>query len=337
MDDSPLPVGKLPSDLLARLLSRSAPTDDRVLIGPGIGFDCAVLDFGDRLLVLKSDPITFATEDIGWYAVQVNANDIATTGALPRWLMAALLLPEGKTTPQLVEGIVDQVHKACAEINVAVIGGHTEITYGLDRPLLIGAMIGEVERDKLITPLGASPGDRILLTKGVPIEATAICAREFAGRLQDELDASESEAARDFLFNPGISILKDAQVAVQAGGVTAMHDPTEGGLAGALWELADASSRALHVYIGNVPIPELSRRICQRLGLDPLTSIASGALLMTASANRAPAIQQALEREGITCADIGYVSAGPSGVWIEGEDHRHLARPMRDDLARLFD
>lgn len=152
-----LPVGKLPMEMLARLLNQTEIKDDRVLVGPGIGMDCAVLDLGEKLLVLKSDPITFATDEIGWYAVQINANDLATTGATPRWMMVTVLLPEGKTDEALIQEINDQLQQACAKLGISVIGGHTEVTYGIDRPLLSSTLIGEVEREKLITPRGPPP------------------------------------------------------------------------------------------------------------------------------------------------------------------------------------
>ena len=332
-----LPVGKLPLDLLARLLSRTPIPDSRVILGPGVGFDCAVVDVGDTLLAIKSDPITFASDNIGWYLVQVNANDIATTGARPRWLLATLLLPEGQTTAELVEQISEQIHSACREIGVSVIGGHTEITHGLERPLVVGTMIGEVGHGQLVTPQGAAPGDRILLTKGVPIEATAILAREFPERLEQVLSPAEVEQAANFLYDPGISVLRDAQVALQAGKVTAMHDPTEGGLAAALWEVAQACGHSLVVDPAAVPIPSLSARICQALDLDPLATIASGALLLTAPAEQAPQIRRALEQEGIACAAIGAVEAGPAAVWQKTTTGRQpWSRPERDEIARLY-
>ncbi len=333
-----LPVGKLPPDLLARLLSQAPSHDERVLIGPGIGLDCAVIDMGDRLLAIKTDPITFATDEIGWYAVQINANDIATTGAQPKWMMVTLLLPEGKTTSEMVEDIAGQVYAAAQSIGVTVIGGHTEITYGLDRPILAGTMIGEVGREALITPQGARPGDRILLTKGVPIEGTALLARDRPERLSEALSPAEIEQARGYLHDPGISVLRDAQVAAHAGKVTAMHDPTEGGLASALWELAEASGCSLEVDLVRVPVPALSARICVALGLDPFAAIASGALLLTAVPGDASTIRQALEGEGILCAEIGVVEPGPAAVWRTDASGRViLPRPDRDEIARLFE
>lgn len=333
-----LPVGKLPIEILQKLLSQAISDDPRLILGPGIGLDCAVLDMGDQLLVLKSDPITFATDEIGWYGVQVNANDIATTGADPRWLLVTLLMPEGTTTVGSINRINQQVQSACREHGIIVIGGHTEVTYGIDRPILMGTMLGEVRREKLITPRGARPGDLILLTKGVPIEATAILAREFSAQMDGSFTHEEIQKAKDFLYNPGISILKDARTATKSGMVTAMHDPTEGGLLGALWELAEACGSSLLIETEKVYIPELSAKICHHFNLDPLACIASGALLLTSSEDSADAICSSLLNENIHCEVIGKVTDGPAAVWEHAGMRRKLInRPVRDELASLFE
>ncbi len=329
----PLPVGKLPPELLARLLSENPSHDRRVRLASGVGLDCAVVEPGKDLLVFKTDPITFATDEIGWYAIQVNANDLATCGATPRWLLACLLLPQGATTEELAERITRQVYSAAEGMGIAVIGGHTEITHGLDHPILVGTLVGEVAPDRLVTPRGAKPGDRLLLTKGVPIEATALLAREFPERLAGALSEEEIRRAQGYLHDPGIGVTRDARVALGAGRVTAMHDPTEGGLLGALWELAEASGRGLLVDLRAAPVSEVSRKTCAVFGLDPLATLASGALLLAADSGSAGAIQRALEGEGIPCAEIGQVREGPVGVW-EGE--RVARRPQRDEIGKVF-
>lgn len=335
--ESRLPVGKLPAPLLATLLARAPMSDPRVRLGPGIGLDCAVVEHGDRLLVFKSDPITFATEHIGRYAVQINANDIATTGARPQWFLVTLLLPAQGTSERLAEQIFEQIYEECRGLGVAVIGGHTEITHGLDRTVIAGTMVGEVEEAGLVTPRGARVGDRILLTKGVPIETTAILAREFPDRLGSVLQAHELEQARNFLIDPGIGVSRDARAALAAGRVTAMHDPTEGGLKTALWELAEASGRALYVDPASVPVPELAAQVCRAFGLDPLASIASGALLLTVVPDEADAVRRALEAAAIPCAVIGEVRPGPAGVWLAGAGGYHpLKVPQRDEIARVY-
>lgn len=335
---TPLPLGKLPAGLLEHLLSKAPQHDPRVVLGPGIGLDCAVIDNGSNLWVFKAEPITFVTADIGWYAIQIAANDIATTGAVPRWYLATLLLPERKTTAHLVETITQQAYRACEQIGVSIIGGHTEITYGLDRPILIGTMIGEVERENLVTPRGAAPGDAILLTKGIPIEATAILAREFPDRLNHVLSQAEIEAAQQFLYSPGISVLQDARIATAAGRVNAMHDPTEGGLAAALWELAQASGNRLVIHPESILIPELSGRICREFQLDPLATIASGALLLTAQPGEAEKIRQALASKQIACEIIGRVETGQPEVVIESTGEQALlARPARDEITKVYE
>ena len=201
------PLGKLPHDKLDQLLSALTISDPRVALGPGVGLDCAVIDFGDTYLVAKSDPITFTSEDIGWYAVHINANDIVTTGAQPSWFLVTLLLPEG-SGPDLVDEIFADLGDACAEVGAELIGGHTEITADLNRPLISGTMLGEVAKSSLITPKGARPGDIILLSKGVPIEAGSILARECTDQFT-HLDPAVVENARAYLTDPGISVVKN--------------------------------------------------------------------------------------------------------------------------------
>lgn len=330
----PLLAGKLPPDLLARILARAPGGDPRVIVGPGVGLDCALLAFGDNLLACKTDPITFASDEIGWYAVQVNANDIATAGAVPRWFMASVLLPEGTATASLAEDIAEQIYEACRAIGVSVIGGHTEITTDLPRPIVAGTMLGEVARERLVTPRGAAPGDRLLLTKGVPIEATAILARERPDLLRPAFKDDDLAQARAYLRAPGISVVADAAIAQRAGRVTAMHDPTEGGVLTALWELAEASGHTMRADPSAVPVPALAARACARAGIDPLASIASGALLLTASAGDAGAIRRALEAEGIACAEIGVVADGRPEA-LDARTGLPLPRPARDEIARL--
>ncbi len=336
MVQTPYPLGKLPAEHLSRLLA-CLPTDPRVVLGPGVGRDAAVISIGERLLVAKTDPITFATDEIGWYAVHINANDVACMGAFPRWFLATLLLPEGHTDPPLVDVIFDQMAEACAELGVAVVGGHTEITYGLDRPVVVGCMLGEVAAERLVRPEGARPGDALLLTKGVAVEGTAVIAREKAGELAG-LDAALIERCRGFLHDPGISVVRDASVAMAAGEVRAMHDPTEGGLATGLWELAEAAGVGLEVDETALPILPETRLLCGQLGLDPLGLIASGALLLAVKQEDAPAIQAALEGAGIAVAHIGRVVERERGIVMHSAaGERPLLRFERDEIARLFE
>lgn len=333
-----LEVGKLPPDLLKTLLNNTPVNDPDVVLGPGIGLDCAVVETGDKLLVYSSDPITFTIENIGWYCVQINANDIATTGARPRWFLVNFLLPEHSATFETASQINTQVHKACQALNITVLGGHTEITSGLKRPLLVGTMIGEVSWEDLVTPRGAQPGDHILLTKGVPIEATALLSHDFSERLDATLTADQVRSAQNFLYNPGISVVEDARIACQAGKITAMHDPTEGGIAAALWEMAEACGSSFFINLNQISIPEISRHICELFQINPFASIASGALLITTSENDAVAVSKDLREHGIPCSDIGWIEDGPVGVWQnEKAKQEKLFRPHRDEITRIYE
>ena len=331
-----LPLGKLPTELLDRLLQPHAPADARVVLGPGPGLDCAVIEFGERLLVATSDPVTFAADQIGWYAVHVNANDVATTGARPRWFLATLLLPEAGAQAGLAQAILDQIGAACAQVGASLVGGHTEVTAGLDRPIVAGTMLGETTPARLITPRGARAGDRILLTKGVPLEGTSLLAREAADRLAS-LPADLLARARGLLHQPGISVVPEAMAAAAAGGVRAMHDPTEGGLVAGLWEMAEAAGLRAEVDPAALPVLPEGAAICAALGLDPLATIASGSLLLAVDPARAQAVRQAIEAEGIPAVEIGALTEGSGVLRVEGARRRPWPRPARDEVAAFFE
>jgi len=337
------PLGKLPPEYLAKLFQQHATPNRRVVLGPGIGHDAAVISFCDgsedeaRLLVAKTDPITFASDQIGWYAVHVNANDVACAGAVPRWFLVTLLLPQEGTGRELVDDIFDQIATTCHSLDVALVGGHTEITHGFDRPVVVGFMLGDVPAGDLVRPDGARPGDELILTKGIAVEGTAIIAREKHHGLA-ALDPALLDRSRGFLRHPGISVVRDAAIAVGAGEVHAMHDPTEGGLAMGLWELAEAAAVGLVVRRDAIPIFQETEVLCETLDLDPLGLIASGALLMAVAADDAAAISRALEEAGITAARIGRVVERAEGrVLRESGEDRPLPTFERDEITRLFE
>lgn len=338
---SSYPLGKLPAAHLARLLAQYAPSDPAVILGPRVGEDVAVVAISpDCYLVAKSDPITFATDEIGWYAVHVNANDIACSGARPRWWMPTLLLPEGASTPELVDTIFAQMDDACTQVGAQLIGGHTEITYDLGRPLIVGAMLGQVPSHELVTTAGARPGDVLVLTKGIAVEGTAIIAREMADQLAGQLPSELIERCRGFLHQPGISVVRDAQMAIAAapGAIHAMHDPTEGGIATGLHELAAASGCRLEICEDDLPILPETGLICELFGLDPLGLIASGSLLIAAAAGAVDTVIRALTAGGIAATPIGRVVApGDEVMMIRAGEQRSLPLFERDELARLLE
>ncbi len=331
-------VGKFPPELLERLLGSINSNDPRVLLGPKVGEDAAVLDLGDRLLVAKSDPVTFATERSGWYAVQVCANDVACTGATPLWFLATLLAPEWYT-PDDAARMFEDVLTACNYLDITLIGGHSEVTQGIQRPIVMGTMLGEVERDRLITTGGAQEGDSIVVTKGLAIEGTAILARDSAEELRRagvEQSAIDNSAA--LLEAPGISVVPEARIASTQKLVHSMHDATEGGLVTALHEIAAASGLGLAIEEGSVPVLPETEELCNGLGLDPLGLLASGALIMTLPATNTPRLLGILEREGIDAWEIGQMLPAEEGRILFARNGDEIALPefQRDELARYF-
>ena len=335
---SQIGTGKLPAALLHDLLARHAPTDPRVIVGPEVGVDAAVIDMGDRYLVAKTDPVTFATDEIGWYAVHVNANDVACCGATPRWFLATLLLPEAGTTSELAESVFGQIDDACRQLGVSLCGGHTEITHGLDRPIVVGQMLGETAHGSCITAKGAKVGDIVLLTKGIAVEGTAIIAREKREELRELLSIDDLRRCAEFLHVPGISVVKDARLALETGGVHALHDPTEGGIATALWELAKASHVGLVVEEERLPILPECATLCRHFGLDPLGLIGSGSLLIAAARNVEEAVLEQLTTNGIAAQCIGEVVPFQQGCYMRSTDGalRPLPTFERDEITRLF-
>jgi len=336
----PLKTGKLNIDILKGLLDRNTILDPRVVVGPKIGEDAAVIDLGkgaDRYWVVTSDPITFTTEEIGYYGVVVNLNDIATMGAIPKWFLATLLFPE-RSDLRTIEKVFRQIHDACHRFGISFIGGHTEITPGIKKMILSGHMIGEVKKDKLVTTSGARAGDLLLLIKGVCIEGTSIMAREKeAELLKRGIPSSLIRKAQRFIFTPGIDILQPARIASQVASVHSMHDPTEGGLINGMIEMAWASEKEIEVDLEKVFIYKESRILCQEFGLDPLGVIASGALLLTVSPSDLLPLQKAFRKNSIPLNIIGNVKKGPARVLrIDGKKRKELKPFPRDEILKIY-
>ncbi len=332
----PMAGGKFPNDLLKRYLENFDFHDPSVLINPGIGEDTAAICMnGQELLILKSDPITFATDAIGQYAVLVNANDIATSGADPRWLLTTLLFPPG-TTPSEGFAIMEDLKNVCKQWGITLCGGHTEITDAVTRPVVSATLTGTVERGRLIDKGKMKTGDTILLTKAVSVEGTSIIAREFSQKLARlGLSGEAVETAKGFLSK--ISILDEARIARDCPGTTAMHDVTEGGLATATEELSIAGNHRIRVWMEKIPVFEETRHICKLLGLDPLGLIGSGSLLIACDARYAKELMETLEKADIPVACIGEVLE--SGQGVEALKHGNAAEWPRfevDEIARLF-
>jgi hydrogenase expression/formation protein HypE len=331
------PTGKLPAEVLKRVVfGRLGVPSELVLQGPGLGEDAAVLDMGDRVLVVATDPITGAVGNVGWLAVNINANDIASTGARPRWFLCVTLLPEGADEGLLTE-IMDQMHSACTEIGVSLIGGHTETTPGLNRPILIGFMMGETEKDRYVTTGGAKPGDAIILTKGAGIEGTAVIAKDLANVLSDQIDTETIKAAQ--LMIRSISVVPEAMKVVEVGGVHSLHDPTEGGLLNGIWEMAEAAGVGATIREADVLVARETRTICDALGIDPFKLLGSGALMVMAEPEKASEILDALSEIGVQASIIGEVGAEEEGRILITMDGRRVPIEAidQDEVYRILD
>lgn len=333
-----LKTGKIKTELLSKLLSLyRGKTDPSVILGPSIGEDAAVISLSNKLLVAKTDPITFVTEDIGWYVVNVNANDILTRGAEPKWFMATILLPEEKTTEDMVERIFSQISSACETLGITVVGGHTEVTVGLDRPIVVGCMLGEIEENRLITTSSAKLGDYIVITKGIAIEGTAIIAKE----KQEELlgkgyDVSFLKKCKNFLYQPGISVYKEVSIGKSLD-IHAMHDPTEGGLSMGIYEICRASNTGALIYESEIPIFEETIILSKEYGIDPLGLITSGTLLIVLPKDDAEKLVKLYSANGIRASIIGEIKPKEFGIKIISKDGlKDLIAKEDDEIIKIF-
>ncbi|MGD8702487.1 MAG: HAD-IA family hydrolase [Desulfosarcina sp.] len=331
-----LATGKLPNAFLDELLAQHRIEDPTVIVGPSVGEDTAAVDIeGAEVLVLKSDPITFATVSIGRYAVLINANDMATAGAEARWMLATLLLPSGFSRSQ-VRQIFADLHTACKKWGITLCGGHTEITDAVSRPVVAGMMAGTISRRDLIRKSRMAPGDRILVTKGIAVEGTAIVAAEFGDLLLEKgMPASEIDACR--YLESQVSIYPEARIAWTVDGVSALHDVTEGGIATALAELSQAGGRGMHIRIDALPVYSQTRRLGKLLGIDPLGLIGSGSLLICCHPEWCDHLVSTLEQSGIAVADIGVVTQDQPGIEAT-KNGLPAAWPTFevDEITRLF-
>ncbi len=320
--------GKVPPDILSNIIFKHlGHSDPDVILGPGLGQDASVLKVGQKVIIAATDPITGSIEDLGWLVVHVNANDIATFGVAPRWFLASLMLPVGCTEEQ-IEHIVDQVHKAASSLDIAVVGGHSEITPGIDRPIAAGFMLGVAEDGQFVTSSGAKPGDAIVLTKCAAPEGTAILASEGREKLTALLGQRIVDQA--ISLRNRISVVKDGLAAFRTGHVTAMHDPTEGGVSNGLHEICDASGVGFRIDVAAIKTDESTSRICETLAIDPMELISSGCMILTCKSSNSEDVIRAIEKEGIEAAVIGETTSDPSVR--ETYNGSRIQRPATDAL-----
>ena len=334
---TPLRTGKIPTDILVRDVFPHRGAGDRwVILGSAIGEDAALISMGRDVIVLTTDPVTGTASDIGWLAVHVNANDVACRGAKPRWFLCDLLLPE-RSSHVLVDRIMQQIDGAAKGIGVAIVGGHTEVTPGLKRPIVVGFMVGVTSGKRFVTSHAARPGDRIIMTKTAGIEGTSVLASDFSYKLHRKIGVRTLRRAKS--LRGLISIVDDALTAVDAGGVRAMHDPTEGGLLQGVWELAEASKVGVLIHESRISILPETRRVCSALQVDPLRLMSSGCLLIVADKRRSDGILRRLRKHGIQANVIGAVTTRSRGRQLLGVDGKmkRIQPSERDEVYRVIE
>jgi hydrogenase expression/formation protein HypE len=330
-----LQSGKLPHRLLRKMIGYRGAKDESVILGPRIGEDAAVVDLGKEVLILKTDPISYATEEIGWYAVNINANDIATMGARPKWLQICLLLPPGMS-PKDVEKIFRQVDIACKSLGIAVTGGHTEVNPWLDRPIIVGDIQGICRKEDLVLTSGAKVGNAIVLTKGAGIEGTATLVREKRAHLLGRFSKAFIRRAANYLYDPGISVVNEALLGAKLG-ATSMHDPTEGGILVGLYEVAEASNKGFLVYADEIIVRKETEALCEFFGLDPLGLLGSGSLLVALPKRKVDAYLDALREEGIKGSEIGEIKSRGYGRKIVRDGKKEPLRfSQRDEILKVL-
>lgn len=331
-----LQEGKVPKSILENIIFRNLGIHrPEVAVGPAAGIDAAVIDADNKSWVLTTDPITGARKHVGWLAVNINANDIATFGVRPAYFLCTILLPRG-TSKKIVRDISNEMGEAAQNLNTSIIGGHCEITLDLNKPVIVGCMIGVTEKGKYITSAEAEQGDRIILTKTPAIEGTAILATEKSRQLRKILGAKQLFDAQQFYKE--ISIVKEAVTAFEMGAANAMHDPTEGGIAGGIHEIADASNLGFTIHEEEIRIRPETRAICNFFRIDPLQLLASGSLLIASKPNFESALLDALRKEKIEARTVGEFNPHPSHRKIIRESGKieNLVRPESDHIWKTL-
>jgi hydrogenase expression/formation protein HypE len=327
-----LPPGKIPVDILKDIVFKNlgAPRGE-VTLGPAAGVDGAILDIGNKNAIVSMDPITGAVERIGWEAINVNANDVATFGVEPAFFFSCILLPENADS-KIVETISTQMHNAAKELGIAIVGGHCEATPGLANPIVVGCIMGLTEKGKYVTAAGAKAGDKLILTKSAGIEGTAILASDRQTQLEKIFNPEILESARGFYKQ--ISVVKDALTAYRSGGVHGMHDPTEGGILNGIHEMADSADLGVRIFEERITVEPETAKICRFYEIDPLQLISSGALLIAADPQAADKIIDSLCQEHIYADVIGEFNPNSNKrILMHPDDSAEmLPRPVSDHL-----
>lgn len=324
-------VGKIPESVLKRSVFKQIHTKrEEVLLGAGVGEDCAAIKLADdEMFVISTDPITGTAADIGHLAIHVTMNDLASAGAKPIGVMLTILLPESVQETDLKK-MMGQMEQVCNELNVQIMGGHTEVTKVVNQPLISVCGVGKAKVGKLVSTSGANPGDDILASKWIALEGTSIIAKEKEAELLQRYPGELVRTAQE--FDQYLSVLPEAKVAVMSG-VSAMHDVTEGGIFGALWELAESSGVGLEIDLRKIPVKQETIEVCEFFHINPYELISSGCMLMASPDGNT--LVRELKKAGIHAAVIGKATAGNDRVLLNEEERRFLEPPKPDELFNL--
>ncbi len=329
-----LPPGKVPPRLLASLLSLPRKTDPALLIGPSPGEDAAVISLGERSVVVTSDPITFETPEPGFYALHINANDIAVTGGEPEFFILTII-PPPNTPERQIAAVMLQAIEAGDSLGVTLIGGHSEISEAVNGLIVSVTMFGRLIKPRPIRTGDGRPGDAIIQVGPMGVEGTSILADQYRPQIEIKFGIPFTERAVGFLFDPGISVVPPARLAVERLDVHAMHDPTEGGLATGLWEIAKASDSGLAVNLDSLMIRPETADICRLLNVDPLGLISSGCLLFTLPEEDAREAVNLLDGSGFSASVIGHLTKNRYEYYMESQESGRREWPVfsADELA----
>lgn len=324
--------GKLPESVLIRsVLKQVKHRREEVLAGPAVGQDCAAFTVKpDEVVVMSTDPITGTTKEIGRHSIYVTVNDLAASGAEPLGVMMSLLLPEGAEEAEL-RNMVQEAESACRELQIEVLGGHTEVTSAVCRPVITVTGVGKVKRASLRTTLQLMPEQDLVVTKWIGLEGTSILAKEREEELRKRFPPILVDTGME--FDRYLSVVPEARIAVQHG-ASAMHDVTEGGIFGALWEMASGAGVGLEVDLKKIPIRQETVEICEYFGVNPYQLMSSGSMLIGTEDGHG--LVRRLEQAGIFGAVIGRTTDGNDRILRNGEDVRYLDKPQTDELYKVM-
>lgn len=326
-------IGKVPENVLKRSVLKQIKTQrPEVILGAGVGEDCAAIALEpDEVMVLSTDPITGTTADTGRWAVMISANDIASSGAeVVGMLICAMLPPD--ITEQEIKAVMEQIESACEELKIQVVGGHTEITDGVVRPILTVTGIGKVKRDKLLATKGAKPGQDIVITKWIGLEGTAILAKEREEMLLKRFPRHMIDEAKT--YEGMLSVIPEAATAMKSN-VSAMHDITEGGVFGALWEMAESAGVGLTVDLKELPVKQATVEICNFFDINPYELMSSGSMLIVT--DNGHDLVRELEKAHIHGAVVGKITDSNDRIVVNGEETRFLEPPKTDELYKALE